>query len=63
VRAIDCDKMLELDAAETAARKRYEDLMDRRDPGVRAAAQEYQDAAKAATDYALGRVETYTDHA
>jgi hypothetical protein len=62
MRAVDSDKMLELDAAETAARLRYEDLMEKRDPAARAAAIEWQNAAKASTDYALGHVETFSDH-
>lgn len=59
---IDVDRMVELDEAETAARDRFYAARERGDiEALRKAAKEWTNAAKAATDYALGKVEPYTD--
>jgi hypothetical protein len=60
---IDADKMLRLDKAEKDAEQRYYAARDSGDvPASRVAARDWTAAAKAATDYALGRVEKYDDY-
>jgi hypothetical protein len=55
-------KMPALQATEDNARRRYEEAGRRSDvPALRVAATELTRAAKAATDYALGQVEPYSD--